>query len=76
MLAAKKTLYNYRKFVFDGIVIDESVLAVYADFYYVGDVDYNEKPYGSLLIYYYEEQNIDYALTRNDIKTIKAWEED
>ena len=76
MLAAKKTLYNYRKFVFDGIVIDESVLAVYADFYYVGNVDYNEKPYGSLLIYYYEEQNIDYALTRNDIKAIKAWEED
>lgn len=76
MLAAKKTLYNYRKFVFDGIVIDDSVIAVYADFYYVGDIDYNEEPYGSLLIYHNEERNIDRKLTRNDIRAIEAWKED
>ena len=76
MLSAKKTLYNYRKFVFDGIEIDDSVIAVYADFYYVGDIDYDEKPYGSLLIYHFEEENISRKLTKNDVKAIEAWKED
>jgi hypothetical protein len=76
MVSAKKTLYNYRKFVFDGIVIDDSVIAVYADFYYVGDVDYDKTPYGSLLIYHEDERNIEYKLTRNDIKSIQAFKED
>ena len=74
--SAKKTLYNYRRFVFDGIDIDETVIAVYADFYYVGDINYDEKPYGSLLIYHYEEENIDYKLTRKDIKALEGWKKD
>lgn len=73
MVSAKKTLYNYRKFVFDGIVIDDSVIAVYADFYYVGDLDYDKTPYGSLLIYHEDEENIDYRLTRNDKAAIEAY---
>lgn len=76
MISAKKTLYNYRKFVFDGIVIDDSVIAVYADFYYVGDLDYDKTPYGSLLIYHEDEQNIDYKLTRNDKNAIGSFKED
>ena len=75
-VSAKKTLYNYRKFVFDGIEIDDSVIAVYADFYYVGDLDYAKKPYGSLLIYHEDEKNIEYKLTRNDIKAIEDFKED
>ncbi len=73
MLAAKKTLYNYRKFVFDDIKLDESVIAVYADFYFVGDIDYGKEPYGSLLIYHNEEADIAYKLTRDDIKAIEAF---
>lgn len=76
MRSAKKTLYNYRKFVFDGIKIDDSVIAVYADFYYVGDIDYDKTPYGSLLIYHYEEENISRKLIKNDVKAIEAWKED
>ena len=76
MLAAKKTLYNYRKFVFDGIEIGEDVIAVYADFYYVGDVDYDEKPYGSLLLYHYEEKCIEYDLTKNDVRAIESFNKD
>ncbi len=75
MVAAQKTLYNYRKFVFDDIKIDDSVIAVYADFYYVGDINYDEKPYGSLLIYHNEEEEIKYSLTRNDIKAIESYSE-
>jgi len=73
MVSAKKTLYNYRKFVFDDIKIDDTVIAVYADFYYVGDVNYDEKPYGSLLIYHNEEKEIKYSLTRDDLKAIEAY---
>lgn len=76
MKAAKKTLYNYRKFVFDGIEITGDVIAVYADFYYVGDIDYGKKPYGSLLIYHYEEENVARKLTRNDVRAIETWKED
>ena len=70
------TLYNYRKFVFDGIKIDDSVIAVYADFYYIGDVNYDEKPYGSLLIYHNEEAEIKYSFTRNDIKALESYSKD
>ncbi len=76
MISAKKTLYNYRKFVFDDIKIDDSVIAVLADFYYIGDIDYNEKPYGTLLIYHNEEKNIEYKLTRDDIKAIESFKGD
>ena len=76
MISARKTLYNYRKFVFDGILIDDSVIAVYADFYYVGDLDYDKTPYGSLLIYHEDEKDIDYKLTRGDKAAIEAFLEE
>ena len=72
-IPAKKTLYNYRKFVFDGVKIDDSVIAVYADFYYVGNVDYNEKPYGSLLIYHSDEKKYDYKFSHDDIKALNSY---
>ena len=76
MIATKKTLYNYRKFVFDGISVDDDVIAVYADFYYVGDINYDENPYGSLLIYHEDEEKIEYKLTKNDKKAIESFTKD
>ena len=69
---AQKTLYNYRKYVFDGVKIDENVIAIYADFYYVGDFDPDEKPYGSLLIYHCDEKKYDYKFTADDIKALES----
>lgn len=40
--------YNYRRLVFENIVIPENA-AFYIDMYYVGAVDYAAIPYGSLL---------------------------
>ena len=73
MVSAQKTLYNYRKFVFDGIEITDDVIGVYVDFYYVGDVDYDEKPYGSLLLYYNGDKNRTVNLTAQDKKLIEAF---
>lgn len=75
MVSDQKTLYNYRKFVFDGIVIDDSVIAVYADFYYVGDVDYDEKPYGSLLVYHNTAEKISRKLSSDDVSAIESFSE-
>lgn len=73
MVSDKKTNYNYRKYVFDDIKITNTVIAVYADFYYIGDVNYDEKPYGSLLIYHNEEENIKYTLTNDDKKALESY---
>lgn len=72
-ISHKKTLYNYRKFIFDGIKVDDSVLAVMIDIYYVGDIDYEKDPYATLLLYYYEEENIDYKLTNSDKKALEGY---
>ena len=76
MIKAQKTVYNYRKFTFDGIVIDDSVLAVYVDVYYVGNIAYDEDAYGALLLYDYATENEYRSLKRSEIKAIKAWDED
>lgn len=69
-LSYQKTLYNYHKYVFDGIEVDKSVLAIYVDIYYVGEIDYNERSLGTLLIYYYTYPTKEYKFTKNDIKAI------
>ncbi len=76
-ISHKKTLYNYRKFIFDGIIVDESVLAVMIDIYYKGDVNYEEDPYATLLLYYYEdkEENIEYKLSSADKKALEGYGE-
>ena len=70
-ISHKKTLYNYRKFIFDNVVIDDSVIAVLLDVHYVNDIDYTEDAYGSLLLYHFEEENLDYNLTLADKNALK-----
>ena len=58
-----KGLYSYRRLVYDGVEFDELLLAIYADFYYVGDVKYldegfdiyTDEAYGTLCLYAYTE---------------------
>lgn len=75
-ISYKKTLYNYRKFIFDGIKVDESVLAVMIDIYYVGDIDYESEPMATLLLYFDEDKgsNIEYKLSSADKKAIESYE--
>ena len=56
--------HSYRKLIFDGITFDESLLAVYADFFYIGDIGYQsedfdiyeDKAYGTLCLYAFTEE--------------------
>ena len=74
-LPHQKTLYNYRKLIFDGLKIEKDVLAVYVDVYYMGDIDYEDTPYATLLLYHYTEPKIAYKLTQADIRAIEEWKE-
>ncbi len=61
-----KGRHSYRKLIFDDIPFDEKLLAVYADFYYVGDIAYQseefniyeDKAYGTLCLYAHTEESI------------------
>ena len=64
-IKATKNLYNYERLTFDGIdicdgfdaegnpIMRADVLAVYVDIYFNEDLNYEEEPLGTLLIYLY-----------------------
>ena len=73
VLHARKNMYNYRKFVFDGIDFDK-VTEIVVQFYYRGAVDYNAAPYGELLIYDNRPDTLsrDVALSRSEERALAA----
>ena len=82
VISEKKNLYNYRKFVFDldkcgedlEELLDSGVLlAVYADIYYVEDMDLSEKAYGTLCLYDYVTDIEDIPLSSAEKKSVMAW---
>ncbi len=66
-----KNVYNYRKYVFNDVKIDDSVLFVDFDVYYLGDLDYKEEAYGALRIYDAETENEVYKWTSADKKELE-----
>ena len=80
----RKNVYNYRKYVFQNVSIEDMTLAVYVDIYYKGPdksgdttvPDYSAKPKGTLCIYDYKSENITRELSQNDIDAIKAWKKE
>lgn len=74
VMSEHKGLYNYRKYVFDGVDIDTSdkpVIAVMADVYYVNDIDYDREPYGTLFLYDGTWENEIYQPSKSEIKAMK-----
>ncbi len=82
MLSEQKNLYNFRRIVFDlssteldlrKMLDDGTLLAVYADIYYIGDIDYSEEAYGTLCLYDYKSENITVPLDKRDIAALKSY---
>lgn len=79
--SAHKERYSYRRLVFDNVPIDSLTLAVYADFYYVGDIAYNngefdiytDTAYGTLCLYTFADKTLEVELTKDDIKAIESY---
>ena len=76
MMSERKNLYNYRKFVFEDISVDELTLALYVDIYYKGEdkdgnaivPNYEKGTVGSgtLCIYDYKSEDLTRKLTSRD----------
>lgn len=69
---AYKTLYSYRKFIFDNVTYEDAV-GMFVDVYYVEDIDYEDKPYGALCIYDALMPLEERELSSADIKALKKW---
>lgn len=80
-LRRSENLYNYRKLVFDGVHIDENVIAVYLDVFYVGDIKYNndgfdvytDKSYSALCVYDFLSKDLYRNLSNADKKAIESF---
>lgn len=65
----QKSLYNYRRLVFEGFdPNDPLLLAVYVDVFYKDDIRYDDgsEAYGTLIIYDYTQPRQAYKLTKAD----------
>ena len=76
----ENSLYNYRKFVFDLDTCGEDLkelldsgllLAVYADVYYIGDMNLEEEAYGTLCLYDYVTKTKEVELSRSERSAIE-----
>lgn len=71
---AQSLIYNYRRMTFDGVDMtgtDAPVLAVYVDVYYLGDLNYEAEPYGTICIYDYLAENTYETLTKQEIEALE-----
>ncbi len=84
VLSEEKNLYNFRRMVFDvdscGLDLSEVLdsgllLAIYADFYYEGAVDYDTEAYGTLCLYDFKSNDIAVKLEKRDVKALEDFED-
>ena len=64
------SLYTYYRYVFDGVTIEDVTAGIFVDVYYVGDVNYEKLPYGTLCLYDAPMPWISYKLTSADKKEL------
>lgn len=68
-----RSMYNFKKYVFDGIKTDSTVLAIYADIYYKEDIDYDREAYGTLCIYDYKSTKKYSDLSGKEVKLLENY---
>ena len=68
----KKDVYNYRRFVFDGISMTDDLIGLAVDFYYAGALD-ADAPISSLFVYYDRAENETVKLTKDDVTALKEF---
>lgn len=70
----RTAMYNYRKYVFDGVTVNPlTTVDITVEFYYIDRVDYDALPYGSLRIYDNESEIESVELTARDKKTLRSY---
>ncbi len=79
--ATHEKLHSYRRLIFDGITVDDTLLAVFADFYWLGDISYlaedfdpyTAKGYATLCVYAFTEERVTTSLSKEDIQALEAY---
>ena len=71
-ISAYKTLYSYRKMIFDNIDYEDAV-GFFVDMYYIDDIDYETTPSAVVCIYDSSMENIPVELTKSDKKALEAY---
>ena len=79
-----KNVYNYRRLIFDldesGLSLEDLVesgelLAVYADIYYIEEINYDESAYGTLCLYDHLAKTYDVKLSGADKRALRKYGE-
>lgn len=68
---AETALYTYCRYVFDGVTVEADTDGVFADIYYLGDVDYTKDAYGTLCLCAAADKWLDYPLSSGDRKALQ-----
>lgn len=66
-------LYTYYRYVFENVPMEEHTVGVFADIYYLEDLDYTQKSYGTLCLYDDESKWIEQALSQKDRAALDAY---
>ena len=53
----------------------DTLLAIYADFYYVGAIDYEEAADGTLCLYDFKTEDIRVKLGKRDVRALEEYED-
>ena len=67
------SLYTYLRYTFDGVDVLPDTVGVFVDVYWLGDLDYTARPYGTLCLWDNASENIPYRLTRADREALEAF---
>lgn len=66
-------LYTYYRYVFEDVPMEEYTVGVFADIYYLEDLDYEERSYGTLCLFDDEAKWIEKKLSSADQKALDAF---
>ena len=69
------SMYNYRRLVFENIPEGiDNIICISVDFYYVGSINYDTSPYGTIIIYDPSGEEVTTeALSSRDEKALRAY---
>lgn len=66
-------LYTYYRYVFEDVPMTEDTVGVFADVYYLEDLDYEDTSYGTLCLFDDESKWIEQKLSQKDQKALDAY---
>lgn len=68
---AETQLYTFYRYVFDGVTVEDVTDGVFADVYWLGDINYNADAYGTLCLYASGDEWLDRPLSSGDRKAFQ-----